>query len=466
VTVAIEERPRVRAPVWVDRARGIAIGLAALTLIVRLVPAWLLKHEVADILTYRTMAEVVLRGDNIYAIRVLFPYTPFSQYLPAWELMFARATGLPFDFVAKIPPILADTGCTLLIFSFLRWRGLGLGPTVAWTALWVLNPVGILISAFHGNVMSVIPFLTLAAYVAAQRADKREDRTALLAISALLLGLAIAMRSFPILLVPPFLLLFCRTLREAAVYVVLVGLASLLSSLPYLIYVREPFLREALGYSGSEDFGWVAVVRAMYYFTDGQLLGVFAPHLVEMTKRLFLGAYLVSLLALPFSRRDALGRALLIPPLLFYGIYGGVSGQYLVWIVPMAIAIRERMVIPFTVVTAAALIAFYALYHQGILFGRNPPLILHSPTVTAWYVGGNVAVVVLSWFWTLRIILLEVMAYRRQREALPEGWVRGLEPLRRSPLYAGLLIALGVGWLYVASRVVGEARTILLLMFE
>lgn len=447
-----------------DRRLGssatVAAALVGLTLVVRLIPAWLLDVEVADILTYRSMAGAVLRGDNIYATAVLFPYTPFSMYLPAWELLFAQATGLPFDFVAKLPPILADAICTLLIFHLLQVESVAFGPRVAWTALWALNPVGILISAFHGNVMSVIPMLTLAAYVAAIHATADEDRPLLLAISALLLGFAVAMRSFPVLLVPPFLLLFCRTLREAVWYAALASLPSLLSSIPYLIFVRETFLREALGYRGSVDFGWVSVIRALQYFIDGQLLGVFATHLVDMTKGLFLGAYAILLLVLPFFRPDALGRALLVPALLFYAIYGGVSGQYLVWVVPIAIAIRERLVIPFTVISAVALVAFYAMYHPGILAGRHPSPIVRSATVNAWYVAGNVGIVLLASVWSARIVVQEILARRRAGQASTEPWICRLGLFRWSAAYAGVLVVAGGAWLLQAIRTGSEAQAL------
>src|SRR5207249_3715359 len=99
-----------------------AIFLVSLALAVRLVPAWNLRAEVADIATYRTMAEIVLRRDNTYATPILFPYTPYSQFLPAWCLQFAEWSHWRFDFVVKLPSIAADAGTTLLIFGYLRWR--------------------------------------------------------------------------------------------------------------------------------------------------------------------------------------------------------------------------------------------------------------------------------------------------------------------------------------------------------
>ena len=89
---------------------------------VRLVPAWYLENPVSDIPSYIAMANIVLRGDDIYAPRVLFPYTPYSQFIPASMMEIANATGWRFDFAIKLPSILADGLTTLLIFGYVRWK--------------------------------------------------------------------------------------------------------------------------------------------------------------------------------------------------------------------------------------------------------------------------------------------------------------------------------------------------------
>src|SRR5712692_1917546 len=149
----------------------LGVALVALTLLVRLVPAWLLQAEVADLATYRTQALAVLRSDNIYAYTILFPYTPFSQFVPAWMMQLAQATGWRFDFAAKLPAILGDAITSALLFAYLRHRGTSLARAALWTLAWALNPVAILVSAFHGNMMSLAATLIASALFAADTAE-------------------------------------------------------------------------------------------------------------------------------------------------------------------------------------------------------------------------------------------------------------------------------------------------------
>ena len=53
------------------------------TYALRLPGPLLVGAEVADIKSYRQLAERALAGENIYHRRVLFPYTPLTLPLPA-----------------------------------------------------------------------------------------------------------------------------------------------------------------------------------------------------------------------------------------------------------------------------------------------------------------------------------------------------------------------------------------------
>lgn len=448
-----------------DRQAGL-IGalLILLTAAVRLVPAWLLQAEVADVVVYRTMAGYVLRGDNIYAQRVLFPYTPFSQFLPAWSLQLAGATGLRFDLVIKLLCTVSDSATTALIVGYLLWRGLSLAGVVGWGLAWALNPISILVTAFHGNMMVLVPFFIVGAFVLTQLADASADgpdRWLLLALAALLLGIAIGLRTFPILALPFFLLLVTRTVREVAVFAALALLPATLSTIPYLILARETFLAEVLGYGGFSDFGWVSVLRAAGSLARGTLIIGSDGALLDLTKRLFLVGYAVVVAGAPFFRPSSLGRALLLAPLLFYALYGGVSAQYLIWAVPIAIVCRDRSILPFSVAGTLAMISFYALYASGILFGRFPAPAWPASGLLWLYAAGNVLVVLLSAIWATRIVIVEWRAYRAGAWATEARWLRRVRPIWANRAYLLLPVGLSVVWLVVLARCLERAREVL-----
>jgi len=427
------------------KAWMLGLFLLTLTLGVRLWPAWNLKAEVADLSLYRAMAQVVLKGDNIYQRRVFFPYTPYSQFLPASMLKLSDYMGWRFDFTMKLPAIVADGIVSVLLCWALLAAGASLGWTLAWGLSWALNPVSILISAFHGNVMPVLACLLLGAVIAAERAESSVHRRRLLAISALVLGLGIAMRTFPVLALPIFLALAARSIRETLEFGVLAGFAAGISSLPYLIFARQTFVREILSYSGFSDFGWVAALRAMSYLTGGPLLSGFDDGLIMMTKSLFLYAYGIVLLTLPWFRRTSLALGSMLAPLLFFGLYGGLSAQYLVWMIPLAILVRDRFVLVFSVLAAICMACFYALYHPGILFGVYPPLFRGNVLISAIYALTNLIMVALSLAWTVRIVLREIWGSKGGAQSL---WLLPLWPRWRwlRWLYAIGICALLAMW--------------------
>ncbi len=437
---------RREVPSWLLAGAGVFL----LTLAVRLVPAWLLTYEIGDMGVYRRLAVAVRNGDNLYAYPNTFPYTPYSQFIPLAILKISEATGLPYAFVLKGCLSLVDGVTALLILGYLRWRGVAFARSSLWAMAWALNPMSILISAFHGNLMASVPCLVLAAYVSAEVGRHGKGRTTLLAISALLLGLAIAMRTYPVLLLPVFVLLYARTIGEVGAFIALAGLPAVVSSLPYLIYTREAFLHEILAYGGVPDFGWLSVRRSVAHL----VLNAGAPVpdvLWARTKELFLGGYLAACLAMPLFRRASFGRALMIAPLLFYALYGGVSAQYLLWVLPFAVILRERLTLPFTILGTAAMVSFYLIYYPGVLTGDfRLPFSHDDRWVWVLNAASNSLLVILSLTWAACIVGAELRGYARTGHPAPVPWLRSLGWLWSSRIYAVVLLLIFAGWLAIA----------------
>jgi hypothetical protein len=435
-----EESPPSRPWTTGTRMRW-SLGLLFLTLVVRLVPAWALQAEAADIGAYHDLGRSVLRGDNIYALG-LFHYSPYSQFLLAWAVRIADATGWQFDFVVKLPSILSDCGTSLLLFAVLAQGGATRKSALFWSLAWALNPVAILSSAFHGNMMEILPVLILAAYYVFEAASRSDDRDLLLPLSALLLGIAIAVRPYPILLLPIFL--FFARAREIPLFAFLALLPSALSSLPYFLHARQVFLREVLGYKGMTDFGWAAVIRAASYALHDKKMFSFDQLAVSDSQRLFLAAYVFFLLTLPFFRTSSLGRALLCPPLLFLALYASVSAQYLIWVLPIALALRDRLSLLYTAAAAAAMVFFYSIYQHEVLYGRFPSLLPDNRAVALGNALANVALVAISCYWVFRILREEIGAFLTRSEI--SFLARRLSP-RFLRIYAGFVSLCLGAWL-------------------
>ena len=123
------------------------------------------------------------------------------------------------------------------------------------------------------------------------------------------------------------------------------------------------------------DYGWIAILRAIWLITTGNqyLPGTLATDLLDLSKWLFLILY--RLLAILFWRKQnrfSLLSGILATQLLFFGIYGGISSQYLVWAIPFALLVGSGWEKAFTWSAFASMVSFYLYYFPAILFGDVP----------------------------------------------------------------------------------------------
>lgn len=116
-----------------------------------------------------------------------FPWIAFSGWV-------ARLTGLRFDGVIQIAPILADIGIALVVYAFLGHRGMGDRKRLAAVALVMLGPSFAVISGYHVQIDSVAILPALVAVVVWQR---DEPNRAL--VAGLLIGVGGAVKGVPLL---------------------------------------------------------------------------------------------------------------------------------------------------------------------------------------------------------------------------------------------------------------------------
>ncbi|HLJ80158.1 MAG TPA: glycosyltransferase family 87 protein, partial [Ktedonobacterales bacterium] len=186
-----------------QRPRALVLAIASLVFLVSI----LLHLQVIlsttgasyDMLSYRIQADTVFRHVNVYTATTRYPYPPVWIWIIALVRWVSNTLGARFDAIAKIPATVGDlaTVVVLLLYSYRRfgWCWLTLIPMV----LYALNPVALLIGAGHGQFDSlVIFFVLLAMYLRGARQDQH------IVWGALALGVAIALKGYPALALPYF----------------------------------------------------------------------------------------------------------------------------------------------------------------------------------------------------------------------------------------------------------------------
>lgn len=371
------------------------LGILASLLILSLLPRVALAtftYEAAmiDVSRYEEVAKMVLAGGTAYELSAqYYPYPPPWQYIEAAALLISRLSDLSFDFVVKIPSILADAAISILIYLILLRSSQTKRTSLIWSLLFAFNPVSIMISSGHGQFDSLpIAFSLAALYLAMFFASPRNA----LYLSALLLGVGVALKVYPILFLPLFLAYLQDkkevTLKQSAIYLLSALFPLFFSLLPFLLKGQiEPFMRPLMYVSigGVTDLGLMPILRTLHLpirglsattitFKDVWLIDDFVRFFLSrgkvlfFTKLVFAGGYFT---LLSKAKRFDIPNLIVITCLLIYVIVGGLSAQYLMWIVPLAILAQDRMVVPYTLVATAVLISFYLTFYPEVLLGLN-----------------------------------------------------------------------------------------------
>lgn len=343
--------------------RNSLLLIAAVGLLMRVIPLFN-SAEWTDL--YVQQALPILNHLNIYsAAPGIFPYSPVSMFLPALCAKLSFIFNVPFHVVMRLPGIAADTLIALSIYAVLA--KLGKKNAVLAGLLYALNPVSILISSFHGNVMPIAVLFSFLAYAVLLFGVEKNYR-----LSALLLGAAIGFRGYPVLLLPLFLIKIKAPWTRRLEYIAYSIIPTAVSFVPFLFLDHGSVIREVFSYSGFPDYGLAAILRAFYsyiyaarlYVLPGNALGI----LSDVTKVVFLAGYVMILL---LAARKSLVSSIMAVFLAFYFIYTGISSQYLVWILPFAFIAHDRMLKYYLVIGTWALVNFYWVYHPYILFGKS-----------------------------------------------------------------------------------------------
>lgn len=274
----------------------------------------------SDIHAYGIQAETVFKGLNVYTVTDRYPYPPVWIWIIALASWLSAHLGIPFDQMAKEPAIIGDYAISVLLLLFARRRFGWCWFTLIPMALFALNPVVILISAGHGQFDSlVICFVLLAIYLRGERQNQR------VVWAALALGVGIALKGYPVLALPYFVISAPRGSRLLTLAAAFVPLAA--STILYcaLFGVSSHMLPNILMYQSTPDFGW-GFLLARY------MLDAFTVGLLSLASKALIVLFGAIVPALLFRGRPIVAMIMLFSS--FYALTYMMSVQYILWIVP------------------------------------------------------------------------------------------------------------------------------------
>ncbi len=379
--------------------------------------------ESLDIALYRYQAISVLDHINPYLfylprsltnIQQPYVYLPFSIFYAPLCLQMSYFLQVPFHIVIKLSPILFDLAIITTLYFFFHSKNENKARQAAW--IYALSPIAILISSFHGNIMSGPVFLCLLSFLLFYKEESPTKTMGRinLQLSALFLGMAIAWRTYPLLLLPAFLLK-SKDLRSAVRFALFAGIPVLATSIPFLIS-SPAALFHSLSYTGvSGTIGWHIIldqvntlfIRNPSLALPKDLSSFFHSNTYRIPVTLFVAAYF-ALFAFGRKRLDLL-KLLILPLLLLYGVSTTVAQQYFLWVLPFLILWSLEAAWIYSIIGGVTLaIRYWALYPE-ILFGSLPVIKLtaQQELLTSF------AAVTCFWILTVSFIVILLISKRQ-----------------------------------------------------
>jgi len=371
---------------YISERRSWIYWFALLILIVAAISLrlWLAlrANDIIDVHNFQRVAQTI----NSQGIFALYSQTPGQYPYPPLWIWFAlvaehldQRSVIDFSLAIRLPSITADAICIYVVWAW--WRNSS--QIYSWLAslLYAVNPISLIITSLHGQ-FDALPtlFVVIAFYTFRQRQIN---------FSALALGLAIATKSFPVLLLPVFLIVLpSRHLKIR--YTILAMLPVALLLLPFVIRIPFAVLEQLFGYSGVGLLGFLVPIRSVYVAYIGDHLPYeLTQKLISLSKWFFLAAYATWIL---FAARRRASLIVVATGILclFYLLYGGVSPQYLLWIVPLLLILPVRSLFSTFIYTVSGSLALVGFYSYAVSDTIQPIFPLDLLDSRLMYGGGGI----------------------------------------------------------------------------
>lgn len=337
-------------------------------LLLRLAVGYLLWGS-RDITIQVHSSQVINAGGSAWTSKL-----PIGYYLPALMQLLAHKTGLPEHVAQKLPAIAGDLLVAVLLWSLAR--RIRHGRPWVWPAVFLFNPVAVILSAYHGNVD---PLMAAAMLWALLLRHSQQN-----ASSGVALGLGVLMKPTAIFAAPALAL----PLKGGGIRAGIAMVVTVVATCFPFAYFDSEFGRFLSGYGGPYgSWGFPLILRQL-----DQNLGSHMPGSVATIFRIAneaLAAHgrlmLLAILAMwslylmnwcDLSSPRARAAAVAATFLLFYLFAPGWGPQYLSLCLPFLLIASTRLTLAFSAAVTPYLLATYAYevvfdkYAGGRVVGR------------------------------------------------------------------------------------------------
>lgn len=350
----------------------------------------LIIPEIADAKNAHTLGLIFLKTHTVYKnTSGLNPYPPiFILYYSAIVYLSALYK-IPFVYIYKIVPFLADMGILFLLNKILKSKVV--------TIFYAFNPIAIIVATVFGKEEPMVIFFALVAYL---QFNKRKS----ILLSSFFLGISVWLKTFTIILIPLYFKLLASA-KEKIILIVICFLPLVLIMAPHLLSDFQSVNKTYLSYLGAADYGWIAIIKIVSALISGSSINFtpvnsHLPLLLTLSKYLFLIIYSGMMIILLYRKKVNLLGWINLVFLSFYIFYGGIGTNFLYWILPFLALYNFRKTVYYTFfATAAAIFYILSQFYEPVLKHFNLS-IFHSPS----YINGLYFITaVFFWFYLIKL---------------------------------------------------------------
>jgi Dolichyl-phosphate-mannose-protein mannosyltransferase len=279
--------------------------------------------------------------------------------LAGWLLLVCNhlgQLGLSFTFLIRVPASISDGVTGVLLFVLLDRSGDRRRAVLA-SLLFLISPLGIMVSGFHGNTDPVFVMLAVSALYQARVRERAFP-------VGVLLGLALSVKIVPVILLPLFLVYMASRGREQLVRLLGGGaLVFLVLWSPVLLLRPIPFLEDVLGYTGNGLVEWglpvVALMAGLGAASNPAVLHGFAY--VALGLSVF-----VPLVAVRGRPSDVLVVRFGLTLAIFLLLSPAFGMQYLVWALAASYLLNLRDATWYNLTASGFALLVYSLWNRAM----------------------------------------------------------------------------------------------------
>jgi len=367
------------------------------------------RDQIVDLPVYENYGEAMTRGD--------IPYRDFAvEYPPAALPVFlvpALGDGDSDTYRRRFEGLMAGFGAVLVVCVALALAALGAGFGRLAAAVGFVALAPLLLGSVFLSRFDLWPALVVAGALAALLSGR-------LRLGCGLLGLGVAAKLWPVVLVPLALAYVWRTRgrREAAICAGVLAAVVFVCFLPFLVLApvevldsiwhqaRRPLQIESLGsalvLAGHHVFGLDLTMKSS---SGSQNLQGALPDSIAVVQGLVQAGVLIALwvsFARGAATPDRLVRYAAAGVVAFVALGKVLSPQFLIWLIPLVPLVRGRRGLVASIVLAAALVLTQLWFPY-----RYWDLALHFDTAASWLVLARDVVLV-----ALLVVLVEPSRFR------------------------------------------------------